>query len=48
MEGQKDEKLKRCPICGCTEHRLVGCGKHWAKHQKGPDGKCELRHFFSS
>ncbi|UVS70493.1 hypothetical protein [Nitrososphaera viennensis] len=32
--------IKRCPICGCTEHRLIGCHTHRLKHQKGPDGRC--------
>jgi len=32
---------KRCPICGCTEHRLVGCGVHWARHRKNSEGRCE-------
>lgn len=36
----KDKEIKRCPICGCTEHRLVGCGRHWGKHKAGPDGRC--------
>jgi hypothetical protein len=42
MEEEK-EKIKHCPICGCTEHRMIGCGKHWAKHKIGPDGRCEYR-----
>jgi hypothetical protein len=47
-EGEKgEEKLKRCPICGCTEHRLIGCGRHWAKHKARPDSRCEQRHFNS-
>jgi hypothetical protein len=37
---EKDENIKRCPICGCTEHRLVGCNRHWGKHRHGPDGRC--------
>jgi hypothetical protein len=40
MKEEKSEKMKRCPICGCTEHKLIGCGKHWAKHKEGPDGRC--------
>ena len=35
-----EEKTKSCPICGCTEHRLIGCGNHWKKHKEGPDGRC--------
>lgn len=34
------EEIKRCPICGCTEHRLVGCHRHRGKHKQGPDGRC--------
>jgi hypothetical protein len=37
---EEEEKVKRCPICGCTEHMLIGCVKHWAKHKEGPDGRC--------
>ncbi len=22
---------KRCVLCGCRDHRLVGCGRHAAK-----------------
>jgi hypothetical protein len=33
--------LKNCPICGCSEHKLFGCGKHWARHKKNKDGVCE-------
>jgi len=36
------EKI-RCPICGCTEHRWVGCATHWRNHVKNDEGKCELR-----
>jgi hypothetical protein len=43
---EEGEKVKRCPICGCTEHRLIGCGKHWAKHKEGPDGRCMPRSSF--
>jgi hypothetical protein len=39
----EEEKLRRCPICHCTEHRLVGCGKHWARHKLRHDGRCEHR-----
>jgi hypothetical protein len=41
MTTQKKTKL--CPICGCTEHRLVGCVTHWHNHVKNDEGKCELR-----
>ncbi|HLG37647.1 MAG TPA: hypothetical protein VI338_05895 [Nitrososphaera sp.] len=40
---EEEEKIKRCPICRCTEHRMIGCGKHWAKHRIGADGRCEHR-----
>ena len=40
---EEKEKIKHCPICGCTEHRMIGCGKHWAKHKIGPDGRCTHR-----
>jgi hypothetical protein len=40
---EEKEKEKRCPICGCTEHWMMGCGKHWAKHKLGPDGRCQHR-----
>jgi len=39
----KEKKTKQCPICGCTEHRLVGCATHWRNHVKNDEGKCELR-----
>lgn len=39
----KQKKTKQCPICGCTEHRLVGCATHWRNHVKNDEGKCELR-----
>jgi len=28
MAGEK-YLMKKCPICGCTQHRLFGCGSHW-------------------
>ena len=37
------KEKKRCPICGCTEHRWVGCATHWRNHVKNDEGKCELR-----
>lgn len=40
---EETEKIKRCPICGCTEHRMFGCGNHWTKHKVRPDGRCEHR-----
>lgn len=45
--GGEEEKVRHCPVCGCSEHRLIGCGRHWAKHKMGPDGRCEQRHFSS-
>lgn len=38
--GEKAGKIRRCPLCGCTEHRLVGCHNHKLKHRQGPDGRC--------
>jgi hypothetical protein len=26
--------VKRCPICGCTKHYIIGCHEHWLKHDK--------------
>ncbi|MDQ3977795.1 MAG: hypothetical protein M3264_14835 [Thermoproteota archaeon] len=43
---EEDEKVRNCPICGCTEHRLIGCGKHWRKHEEGPSGRCVPRSSF--
>ncbi|HEX6253735.1 MAG TPA: hypothetical protein VFZ55_05905 [Nitrososphaera sp.] len=43
---EEEEKIRSCPICGCTEHRLIGCGKHWRKHKEGPDGRCVPRPSF--
>ena len=39
----KNAKLKICPICGCTEHRLIGCITHWSNHKKNIEGRCEMR-----
>jgi len=33
--------MKKCPICGCTQHKLFGCGRHWLRHTKNIDGFCE-------
>lgn len=31
-EGGKGKgKKKRCVLCGCADHRLVGCHRHAAK-----------------
>jgi hypothetical protein len=38
-----EKKTKQCPICGCTEHWLLGCAKHWRNHVKDDGGKCESR-----
>ena len=35
--------LKHCLICGCTEHRLIGCHTHWSDHKKNKNGKCEIK-----
>jgi len=33
--------LKKCPICGCTQHKLFGCHRHWLHHTMNNDGTCE-------
>ena len=38
-----ESKTNRCPICGCTEHWLLGCAIHWRNHVKDDEGKRELR-----
>jgi hypothetical protein len=38
----KKKKNKQCPICGCTEHRLIGCATHWRNHFKNEEGRCEI------
>ena len=25
------DKEKKCVLCGCMDHRLIGCNKHMAK-----------------
>jgi len=25
------DKQKKCVLCGCQDHRLIGCSKHMAK-----------------
>jgi hypothetical protein len=39
----KEKKNKRCPICGCTEHRLIGCATHWRNHVKNDEARCKIR-----
>lgn len=34
-------KIKLCPICGCSEHRLIGCFSHWRKHTRNGGERCE-------
>jgi len=24
--------MKKCVICGCKDHKLIGCFNHWSKH----------------
>jgi hypothetical protein len=36
-------RLKRCPICGCTEHRIFGCATHWLTHKRIDYDKCVVR-----
>jgi hypothetical protein len=37
------KKIKYCVICGCTEHRLIGCIAHLRSHTKNWEGKCIKR-----
>ena len=31
-----DKKIKKtCIICGCANHRLFGCIRHWKNHKNG-------------
>lgn len=39
----KNAKLKICPICGCTEHRLIGCTLHWRTHKRNIEDRCEIK-----
>ena len=34
--------IKRCLICGCTEHKLLGCFTHWRVHNKN-EGRCKVK-----
>ncbi|HZD81464.1 MAG TPA: hypothetical protein VE076_01195 [Nitrososphaeraceae archaeon] len=43
MTSGRNEKFKRCPICGCTEHRLIGCALHWRDHKRNNEGRCEIK-----
>ena len=43
MTMDETERLQRCPICGCTEHKWIGCGIHWSSHKKTDKGKCEIK-----
>jgi hypothetical protein len=43
MRSKGDDKFKRCPICGCTEHKLIGCALHWRIHKKNNAGRCEIK-----
>ena len=38
----KEKKNKQCPICGCTDHILIGCVTHWRNHVKNEEGRCEI------
>jgi hypothetical protein len=33
--------MKKCPICGCTKHKLFGCARHWLRHTRNIEGSCE-------
>jgi hypothetical protein len=41
--SRDDQPVKKCPLCGCTEHRLIGCHRHKESHVKGPDGRCVVK-----
>ena len=43
IRGAQTYVVKNCPICGCSEHKLFGCAKHWAHHKKNNDGLCEQK-----
>ncbi|MEO9321782.1 MAG: hypothetical protein ABI361_14040 [Nitrososphaera sp.] len=34
------DEIKHCPLCGCTEHRLIGCSRHLGKHKQDESGRC--------
>jgi hypothetical protein len=38
-----NRRLKRSPICGCTEHRIFGCATHWLTHKRIDYDKCVVR-----
>jgi hypothetical protein len=38
-----NRRLKRCPICGCTEHRIFGCATHWLTHKRIDYDKCVVK-----
>jgi len=23
---------KKCVICGCKDHKIIGCSRHWSKN----------------
>ena len=43
IRGGQSYVVKNCPICGCSEHKLFGCAKHWAHHKKNNEGLCEQK-----
>ena len=43
LERGQTYVVKNCPICGCSEHKLFGCAKHWAHHKKNKEGLCEQK-----
>lgn len=43
IRGGQAYVVKNCPICGCSEHKLFGCAKHWAQHKKNNEGLCEQK-----
>jgi hypothetical protein len=43
MDTNQTQKLRRCPICGCTEHMLIGCVTHWRIHNRSYTGTCKIK-----
>ncbi|HSE99962.1 MAG TPA: hypothetical protein VLA48_03615 [Nitrososphaeraceae archaeon] len=41
MEKDSGKIINRCFICGCTEHKFIGCIKHWKNHKKNIEKRCQ-------
>jgi hypothetical protein len=37
------KKIDQCFICGCTEHKFIGCIKHWKNHKKNIGERCQQK-----